>query len=87
MMQSAPSLFWRLFHHLEENLIALDHAEFAASSLLDRFEADFQILDLGFQRRVAFLKAAIDFALGMNLLFHLPHPEPTAFAEPQRVLD
>lgn len=87
MMQSAPSPFRRLFYHLKEDLIAFDHAELAASSLLDRLEADFQILHLGFQRRITFAKAPIDLALGIDLLVDLPHSEPAPFAEPQRVLD
>lgn len=77
----------RLFQHLEKNFVALDHAKLAASSLLDGLEADFQVPHLRFQRRIAYLEAAIDFALGMNLLVDLAYPEPTAFAEPQGILD
>ena len=77
----------RRLHNLKENLIALDHSNLAACPLFYCLETHFQIPHLGLERDVSFFETPINITLRMYLLIDLPHPEPAALSNPQRVLE
>src|SRR5688572_6821117 len=72
---------------LKENFVLPYQAELAARALLDRFEPLFEIAYIGVERAVTHLQPRVHLPLRRDLPVHLPHPEPTALAGPERILD
>jgi hypothetical protein len=65
----------------------LDHAEFGASPLFDGVIALFQVEHLGVEHCVACRELRVGLALRFDLGIEFVHAQPSALAEPQRILD
>src|ERR1700694_739930 len=76
----------RVLRQLKKYFVVPNHAQLRARPLLDRFEPLFQVPHLGVERRVASLEPGVDVLLRLDLTIELAHPQPTAFAQPHRVL-
>src|SRR5450755_3229207 len=76
----------RVLRQLKEHFVLPDHAQLRARPLFDGFEPLFKIPHLGVELRVARLELGVDALLRLDLVIELPHPQPTAFAQPHRIL-
>src|ERR1700694_5528781 len=77
----------RVLRQLKKYFVVPNHAQLRARPLLDRLEPLFEIPHLGVEHRVASLEFGVDVLLRLDLAIELPHPQPTAFAEPHRILE
>src|SRR5262245_36088505 len=68
-------------------LVLPNHAELEACTLLHRLEPLLEVADLRIESVVARLQRLVLRLLALQLPLDLPHAEPAALAQPQRILD
>ena len=74
------------WHHPDEPFVRCDHAQFIARALLDGIASLFEVADLSQQACIARLQTLIQRLLRVDLLRTLPHFQPAALTQPQRIL-
>jgi hypothetical protein len=71
---------------LEQHLVVLNHAELASRAFFDGFEAGLEIADISIECIVSRFQLFIRLVLLRKLTIVFPDLQPTALAEPHRIL-